>query len=495
MSRALRPALSLAVILALLLAGGSRHRAAAEPSPQPSFLVLLSDDQRADTIRAWGNKHIRTPSLDRLVDEGFSFRTNYCFGSNSAAVCVPSRAMLNTGRTWLRTKNDMSDAVVLPELLRQNGYTTFVAGKWHNGKASLRRGFRNGRSILLGGMSDHTKVPVADLVDGRLGDKRTGEKFSSELFADAAVEFLSTTDRTEPFYCYVAFTAPHDPRQPPPDYRAAYYEQLPPLPANFLPQLPFDNGYVCNLRDENLAAWPRTEEVVRDQLAEYYGMITHLDVQVGRVLDALRRSPHADNTYVIYASDHGLAMGSHGLLGKQNVYEHSMRCPLIVTGPGIPVGGSTRAFTYLLDVFPTVCGLAGVNTPEGLDGIDLASLWRGERDALRTSVFLPFRKEMRAVRDERWKLILYPQIHHTELFDLANDPHEMRNLANEPEQAQQIARLRILLGDWQRRTGDTQPLAIDDPKPAEVDLTGRERRPDRHQPQWIVDKYFEAEDR
>ena len=119
--------------------------------------------------------------------------------------------------------------------------------------------------------------------------ERTGEKFSSELFADAAIEFLRSQDGQNPFFAYVAFTAPHDPRQPPLEYREPYYSNLPPLPPNFLPQLPFDNGMMNGGRDENLGAWPRAEKMIRDQLAEYYGLITHMDGQVGRILAALRR--------------------------------------------------------------------------------------------------------------------------------------------------------------------------------------------------------------
>ena len=179
------------------------------------------------------------------------------------------------------------------------------------------------------------------------------------MFADAATEFLQNHDGKKPFFAYVAFTAPHDPRQPPPSYRERYYRNLPPAPANFLPQLPFDNGMMRGGRDENLAAWPRTEAVIRDQLAEYYGLITHMDEQIGRILAALEKSGQADNTIIIFAADNGLALGSHGLLGKQSVFEHSMRTPLIIAGPGIPRGKSTRAFTYLLDLFPTLCDVTG----------------------------------------------------------------------------------------------------------------------------------------
>jgi arylsulfatase A-like enzyme len=248
--------------LAVLLIGatGSRPAPALQGAGKPNILFLLADDQRADTIAAHGNPHIDTPNLDSLVRRGFSFRGNYVFGGDSGAVCVPSRAMLMSGKTWFNVDSPtLNGARLMPEVLRENGYVTFGTGKWHNGEPSWLRAFERGKAVMFGGMSDHTKVPVRDLgSDGTLTAPRTGEKFSSELFADAAAEFLRNHDGKRPFFAYVAFTAPHDPRQPPPAYRERYYRDLPPLPANFQPQLPFDNGMMRGGRDENLAAWPRT---------------------------------------------------------------------------------------------------------------------------------------------------------------------------------------------------------------------------------------------
>jgi arylsulfatase A-like enzyme len=336
-------------------------------------------------------------------------------------------------------------------------------------------------------------VPIRDLgPDGKLTEVRTGEKFSSELFADAAIEFLNSHDGGKPFFAYVAFTTPHDPRMPPTAHREMYYRDLPPLPGNFLPQHPFDNGMMKGGRDENLAPWPRTEAVIRDQLAEYYGSITHMDEQIGRILEALKQTGQADDTILIYAADQGLAVGSHGLLGKQSVYEHSMRCPLIVVGPGIPAGGSTKAFSYLLDVFPTLCDLTGIRAPADLEGESLRPLWEGKKDRVRDSVFLPFINIQRAVRDERWKLICYPKIGHMQLFDLQSDPLEKTNLIDREECAEHVQRLRKLMGEWQAKVGDTLELPVEN-KPAEfVDLTGRERKPDQWQPEWIVKKYFNS---
>lgn len=479
--------------LLLLLSCAPRLAAAErEASARPNILFLFADDQRADTIGAHGNPHIRTPHIDSIVRRGFSFRRNYCYGSNSGAVCVPSRAMLMTGKMWMHTNNQMDGEKILPELLGENGYTTFAAGKWHNQAPAFLRGFEQGRAIYMGGMSDHTEVFVQDIEEGRLTNKRIGDKFSSELFADAVIDFVKSYDSDDPFYAYVAFTAPHDPRQPPVPNREEYYAHRPPLPENFLPQHPFNNGHMAGGRDENLAAWPRTREVISDQLCEYYGLITHLDEQIGRVLDALEESGQAENTIVVYAADHGLAMGSHGLLGKQSIYEHSMKCPLVFAGPGIPQGKESDAFTYLIDVYPTLCGMTGVAAPDGLEGHDLSDIWDGKQKQVRDAVYLAFRDVQRSVRDDRWKLICYPKINHVQLFDLQNDPHEMRNLANDGKYSAQRDRLLSMLEDWQRDVGDRQPLTVAKPAPKEIDLTGRHRIPDRWQPKWIRDKYFDG---
>jgi len=479
----------LGLLLAMFCSASLAHGAG-----KPNILFLFADDQRADTIAALGNPHIKTPNIDRLVTSGFTFRTNYCFGGNSGAVCVPSRAMLMSGKTWFHVDTATLKGVkLLPELLRENGYVTFGTGKWHNGQPSWLRAFQRGKAVMFGGMSDHTKVPVRDLgPNGKLTAERTGEKFSSELFADAAIEFLRNHDGKKPFFAYVAFTAPHDPRMPPLAFRERYYQNLPPLPGNYLPQLPFDNGMMKGGRDENLAPWPRTEAVIRDQLAEYYGMVTHMDEQIGRILEALKQTGQADNTLIVYAADNGLALGSHGLLGKQSVFEHSMRVPLIFTGLGIPQGKSTRAFSYLLDVFPTLCDLVGVQRPADLEGESLRPLWEGKKDRVRDSVFLPYIDIQRSVRDERWKLICYPKIGYRQLFDLQTDPDEKTNLIERAECAEHVQRLLKLMSQWQAKVGDTLKLPTENRPPEAVDLTGRKRVPDQWQPEWIVKKYFDT---
>jgi len=484
--------LALGVLVAPAFA--SHAETPAQTTPRPNILLLFADDQRTDTISAWGNPHIRTPNLDALVERGMSFRRTYCLGSPHGAVCVPSRAMLFTGRSYHQIDiGSLAGCRTLGEGLRAAGYRAFGTGKWHNSRAAFARSFDLGRNVMFGGMSDHRQVPVVDYLDASYSDGRSGELHSSELFAESAIDFLDSYGEDAPFFCYVAFTAPHDPRDPPRPWGQRYYADPPPLPSNFLPQQPWDIG-MMTVRDEVLAGWPREPQVVRAQLAEYYGLIEHMDHQIGRILARLAARDDADNTIVVFAADHGLAVGSHGLLGKQSVFEHSLRAPLIVSGPGVPEGTATTALTYLNDLYPTLLGMAGAQgDTEGVLGRDLRPLMRGETEAVRESVLLCMGNTQRAVSDGRWKLIRYPQIDRWRLFDLASDPHELVNLIDRPEQAGRIESLTAKLREWQARAGDELALEGHEVQPAEVDLTNHKRSPDHWQPRWIRAKYFGEE--
>ena len=469
-------------------------------STRPNILFLFADDQRADTIGAHGNPHIRTPHLDQLAADGFSFRRNYCAGSYSGAVCVASRAMLMTGRHWMQIPRgkgtkDWGDSVTLPALLEKSGYETFIVGKWHNGKGTLDKSFSNGRALYMGGMANHADFQVQDLVRGKLGPKRESGGFSSTVFADEAVSYIQSAGKEKPFFLYVAFMAPHDPRNPPEKYREMYYKKRPPLPANYLPQHPFKNAPQVTMgRDEGLAPWPRTKEVLSDQLCEYYGLVTHLDEQVGRILAALDDSPHADNTLIVYTADHGLGMGSHGLLGKQNVYEQSMRCPLILSGPCIPKGKSSYAYTYIHDLYPTLCEVSKSALPAQVEPNSLLSISKGKSQKLRESVYLPFQDNQRAVSDGKWKLHVYPKVNHRLLFHIAEDPHELHNLAADPAHQCQLKEMENLMGKWRDKLGDPYPLSVENPEDKTPSYNNATRVLDRWQPKWIRDKYFDGRD-
>jgi arylsulfatase A-like enzyme len=456
--------------LALLLALGVGRAAVAGARGErpPSLLLIVSDDQRADAIGALGNPQVRTPALDGLAGEGFVFERAYCMGSYSGAVCCPSRAMLLSGRHLFRFERPnpqpAADLPSLPAVLRDGGWTTFATGKWHNGRAWLQRGFEQGDAVFLGGMGSHTELSVRDFTS--VGEVREGEPytiaaFSSTTFARAAAEFLRSVPPEDPFLCYVAFTAPHDPRTPPAEVRALYDPADLDLPPNFLPRHPFDNGELV-IRDEKLAPTPRDPDVIREHLADYYAMITQMDTQVGELLGTLAESGRAGDTIVVFTSDQGLAVGSHGLLGKQNLYEHSVRAPLIVRAPGVPRGRSD-ALVYLFDLVPTLCELLDLEAPAGVDGASLVPVLRGEQATVRDSVFLAYKDVQRAVTDGRWKLIRYPKVDRIQLFDLERDPHEVVDLAADPDQAERVQGLTTRLRAWQRELGDEAPLEVEQP--------------------------------
>ena len=458
---------------------------------RPNILFIFSDDQRADAVGAYGNQFVSTPSIDELSRVGFNFREAHIMGSIHGAVCAPSRAMLMSGRSLYHVYDKLDTVATFPEQLRNSGYVTFGTGKWHQSRESFARSFSDGKDIFFGGMSDHDAAPVQDLLaDGQFTEiVRKG--FSTDVFADAAIDFIDRhmeSDTTAPFLAYVSFTTPHDPRTPKPEFMTMNLEDRPPLPPNYLPVHPFHNGWMTG-RDERLAAWPRPAEDVRSQLAEYYGLITHMDARIGDLIDALESNGLSENTIVIFAADNGLALGSHGLLGKQSLYEHSTHVPLIITGPGIE-SGSSDALVVLYDLFPTISTMTGFEMPSGVDGHDLTDLMRGDSDGPRDVLYTTFQNIHRAVRDDRWKLICYPRIDRIQLFDLENDPFEMNDLSADTAYADQVNRLMAIMVVEHEAMDDPHPLWVDSLDSQEFDYSAINRRPDRHQPQWVIDKYF-----
>ena len=430
---------------------------ASGPARPQNVLFILADDQRADTIAALGNDRIQTPHLDRLVERGTVFTRAYCMGSTEAAVCAPSRAMLMSGKTLFHVRGNFYDLrdpdPLLPEILRGAGWSTFATGKWHNGPRWFNRAFGAGGAIFFGGYGPHRNLPVHLYDDrGRYRKSYATATFSSTEFADATIEFLEGLEGEAPFFAYVAFTAPHDPRTPPGAYRDLYDPDEMVVPESFLPVHPFDNGDMM-VRDELLAGWPRMEEVIQRELADYYGLITHMDAEIGRLLAALEATGRAEDTLVVFTSDHGLSLGGHGLMGKQNLYDDSMRAPLILAGPGVPAG-SSDALVYLFDLYPTLCDLLGVETPDTVEGRSLAPILRGEASSVRDEIFTAYLDVQRAVRTERWKLIRYPRVDVTQLFDLERDPNEVHDLAGRPEHAERVRELEERLRELQEGLGD-----------------------------------------
>lgn len=462
------------------------------PRERPNILFLFTDDQRFNTIHALGNEEIHTPTMDYLVKTGTGFTRSYIMGGTCPAVCMPSRAMLLTGKTLFHLHNSgetiPEDHSLMPEVFRENGYTTFGTGKWHNSPSSYARSFSTGGQIFFGGMDDHWNVPACAFdptghyPEARLHpwDPGYGDvqyipkqfdhiergKHSTELFADEARKFLLNYKDDQPFFMYVPFMAPHDPRTMPQQFLNLYDPDTIELPPNFAPRHPFDNGEL-SVRDELLADFPRSEKEIRRHLAEYYAMISHLDFEIGRILDALRATGQFENTIIVLSGDNGLALGSHGLMGKQNNYDHSVHVPLVMTGPGITADSTRDELCYLLDIFPTLCDLSDIEAPESVDGLSFASVLtnrqedpsrenRPRKSVPRNSLAFAYKDVQRSVMDEQYKLIEYcvDGNRRTQLFDLVDDPYELKDLSADGGYTDTLKRMRSLLLEWREELDD-----------------------------------------
>ena len=416
---------------------------------KPNVLILFTDDQSWNTIHAWGNNEINTPNMDRLAKMGTSFTRAHVLGGNHGAICAFSRAMLLTGRPFWNIPKSFANPTTgecpyptMPEVFKENGYKTFFTGKWHNRPPELVAGFDEGKNIFLGGMhfqreGGHFKPNLFDELDktGKflLENKKQKDEFSSKLYADATIEFIEKQEGTAPFFIYTSFTSPHDPRTPPPPYDIMYDPAKIKLPPNFMPYHPFKMG-VEKIRDEVLLPYPRTEKAVRKEIALYYGMISEVDAQIGRILDALGKKGLLKNTIIVFAGDNGLAAGQHGLLGKQNLYDHSVRIPLIIAGPNVPKNKTANTLCSIHDIFPTLSDLSGINKPLSIEGQSLLPVINNPSYSIRKELLLSYTVTQRALRTaDDWKLILtkHDEKEHAQLFNLTDDPWELNDLSND----------------------------------------------------------------
>jgi len=264
-----------------------------------------------------------------------------------------------------------------------------------------------------------------------------GGKHWSEIVADDALNFLASASESEsPFFMYIAFNAPHDPRQSPKEYVDMYPVDDILIPESFLPEYPYKDYIGCSekLRDEMLAPFPRTKYSIQVHRQEYYAIISHMDTQIGRILEGLEKSGKAKNTYIFFSADHGLAVGHHGLVGKQNLFDHSVRVPLMIVGPDIPKNKKRDQQVYLQDIMASSLDLAGYENPAFVEFNSLIPMvLKKNQDSPYNSIYGAYLMLQRSIRTDQYKLIFYPQAQKVLLFDLDKDPEEMHNLAEEKE--------------------------------------------------------------
>jgi choline-sulfatase len=464
------------ILVPILAFIGTFGRLDAQPPQRPNIVFIFADDQCFSTIHALGADEIETPNLDALARRGTTFTHAFNMGSWSGAVCVASRTMLNTGRfvwnahaVYKDSEREREQGRWWSEYLKDAGYRTYMTGKWHC-RANANLAFDVAEDIRPG-MPKAVEVgynrPAADGTDlwspsdPKFGGFWEGGVHWSEVVANHAEAFMQdAAQRNEPFFMYLAFNAPHDPRQSPQSFVDRYPVDQVAVPENFQPLYPFADAIGCGkkLRDERLAPFPRTPYAVQVHRGEYYALITHMDAQIGRILEALEATGKASNTWIFFTADHGLAVGQHGLFGKQNMYDHSVRVPFMVVGPDVAAGRRIDEPIYLQDVMPTTLELAKIDKPEHVEFHSILPLLAG-KDSPYESIYGCYLEKQRSIRTDRYKLIVYPEAPAIRLYDIQADPLETNDLAGDPTMRPLVRELFGKLVNLQGKMNDDLSLA------------------------------------
>ncbi len=493
------------LLLPVLLACALALPSLTADARHPNILFILVDDQSPFDLKIYDpSSPLQTPHLDRLAAEGMVFDGAYHMGSFSGAVCMPSRYMIMSGRTvWHlppapwgpKTSPPQLEQNTIPAVFNRAGYATMRTCKQGNSYEAANQLFT-----------------VRHDVTKRGGDDESGSAWHGDRVMDYLKERASAKN-TDPFLIYYGFSHPHDTRDGKPELLAKYgatnhddesappslHSQQPPLPSNYLAAHPFDTTH-SDVRDEVAVSgvWKRRDEAsIRNEIGRQYACSENIDIQIGRVLKELEAMGELDNTYIFYTADHGMAIGRHGLMGKQNLYQHTWRVPFIVKGPGIPAGSRVEGNIYLLDVLATLCDLAGIPAPATNEGTSFKPVLMGEKPTVRDTLYGAYsggsKPGMRCVKQGDWKLIRYEAtdrgVNETQLFNLAVNPDEflkehgkteaaLTNLASDPAHAAKLAEMQALLLAEMRRLDD--PFRFSDqpddnlpPPPAPAPRTGK----------------------
>ncbi len=468
--------------------GSVATAAAASNDQKPDVLFLFVDDLTFNGLNILGNDEVISPNFDKLISRGVSFTNNYNQGGWNGAISVASRSQLMTGMfLWNTSKEEgkdkyaglMESRAMWPQVMKDAGYQTFHTGKWHMSHAKPDMLFDDVEVARIAGMPQYVKGhgysrPKSEEDNEWLSwdpDELgywLGGKHWTEVQADVTIDYINKNkDSEKPLFMTCAFNAAHDPRQAPKEYFDMYETSKIKIPESFLTIHPYceEMGAGKNLRDEKLAPFPRTEYSIQRHRQEYYALITHLDAQLGRILEALEASGRADNTLIVFAADNGLSVGQHGLLGKQSMYEHSMKVPLVFVGCGLPEGQMRTQLTYMQDLVPTVYEIAGVDAPETMEFRSELNVINNKRAKSNyEQVYGAYMGAQRMVRNERYKLVFIPKAEKIYLFDLEKDKLEMNDLSGDKKYAKIIKELAQDYLKVAAEVGDTLDLAATFPE-------------------------------
>jgi arylsulfatase A-like enzyme len=407
---------------------------------QPNILLILTDQQHADTIGALGQKHVQTPAIDELVHTGTSFTQSYC----ANPVCSPSRSSIFTSRTtsetnvWTNGRSIRPEFPTMGEHFHAAGYDTAYAGKWHVPACypNAIEGFR----VLSSGIGHQGTV-------------------SDPLVTDGCVNYLHGRDTSKPFLMVASYMQPHDIcewlRLNRVDTGKLHYPELadafPPLPDNFnsIPEpLPEAIAKKHNGMEPRHGNW--SEEHFRYYIWSYLRHVEMVDAELARLLAALDATDLRRDTVILFTSDHGEGMANHAMTRKGFLYDESARVPFVVSGgervrSGV-VDGKTLASG--IDIFPTLCDFAGIESPSGAKGVSLIpALEGGEMNRPFVAAECSNNQEQ-MIRSPRYKYIAYKDDPVEQLFDMQDDPGETRNLSVQKSHEAVLEEHRDLLSQW-----------------------------------------------
>ena len=467
---------------------------------KPNILYIIVDDQSPFDFKFYNpNSQLNAPVIEKLAAEGMVIDGAYHMGSWVGGVCTASRHMIMSGRTvWHIPDRKFRKPPANPNALNPN---LVPADLVKNTLAAVfnRAGYDTMRTCKRGNSYDGANKQFNEVHDStkRGGTAETGSAWHAERVLNYLNEREMKKD-VDPFLIYFGFSHPHDVRDGTPELLKKYgavnhrdKNSLPPantkhpnLPINYLPKHPFPDGHP-GLRDEVKVpgVWERRDErTIRNEIGRQFACSEYIDQQIGRVLDKLKAMGELNNTYIVYTSDHGMAIGRHGLQGKQNLYEHTWRVPFIVKGPGIVPGSRAQGNVYLLDTLATLCSLAKINPPITNEGISLEPVLKGHKETIRDTLYGVYsggtKPGMRSVRKGEWKLIKYDvmkgTVRRTQLFNLNKNPYELLsehkgdnshqiNLANNPKFTTKLKEMEVLLFKEMKRLDDPYRL-WDQPK-------------------------------
>ncbi|MFI8602909.1 sulfatase-like hydrolase/transferase [Cellulophaga baltica] len=406
---------------------------------QLNILFIESDDQSNQTVGAYGNKAISTPNIDALAKEGTSFTAAYNMGCWSPAVCIPSRTMLIYGKYLWKSQeiNKQNAPKSLPEKLQDHGYYTYMTGKWHAMGKNVKDIFNETGSIQPGQLKTYNSE------GGHITD----------ITANEAIDFLKEYKNDKPFFAYVAFNAPHVPRQT----EQKYYDMYPADEVLLPPSVMYSTPLNTNVKYQYTNN-PLRSKTMQQRVQQNNAMVTHMDDRIGAIINTLKEQKLYDRTLIVFTSDHGINFGENGVAGKVCLYEPSVTAPLIIKAPSITPNSKISSRVYLQDVVPTLFDLLDLEVNEPTDFESLVPLLTQTGKA-RTSIYLAMFDDQRGIISEDNKLIVYPKTGILELYDLKKDPWETVNLITRKKSKSTVLNLLEQLKTWQHKTSDKTDLS------------------------------------